>query len=179
MLTNILRRVFVTCSGVFRSVLGCSGTLNTSATHSKPTRGQGDSLTKKEPMMTYQNCKPAYIPYSIWCANEMWPRATVIVKPQDVPTVHTNPWVRVFRRNLNIPLRRWTPSWSWQGEDDKKYFYDIDLKRMTPDEKQRLIQHMAELMKIPEHYVSENIDAWGARIPAEQVIVSPPVRRLN
>lgn len=135
------------------------------------------ALPKDDSMTTYQTAKPAHLPYAMWCASEMWPRATIRVTAQDLTT---NQWVRVFRRNQNIPIRRWSPmTVRVKGQAVPTLAYEIDLRRMLPDEKFRLLKIIAHTMALAEDVVAENINRFGVVILAEAVIVTPPVRLLN
>ena len=94
-------------------------------------------------------------------------------------TIHeTSPrasdWLRVFGRLTDIPLRGpFVIRVNVPGRSNVRA-YLLDIAALDPEERLRLVNHIATRFNIPPAEVDRDLDAEGVPILAEDVLVSIP-----
>lgn len=86
-------------------------------------------------------------------------------------------WQKVFGRTTQIPITSWLPTHANLPVGRGVEVYMLDLDRITPDERQRLIEHLAGRFDIPRTQIEEVLDQ-GCPLLADDVIVAIPLRLL-
>jgi len=75
-------------------------------------------------------------------------------------------WRAMFGRLDNIPVTGYVPVLADLPDRPESAVYMLDLARITPDERARLVQHIVARFHIPETEVEWNLDHAGCPILA-------------
>jgi len=79
-------------------------------------------------------------------------------------------WQSVFGRLDDIPVTQYFTTLANLPDRPNSAVYLLDLKRMTPAERERLIWHIAARFDIPAEEVARDLDREGCPILAADVI---------
>lgn len=90
-----------------------------------------------------------------------------------------NDWLFVFGRLDCIPLTGYQPQAATVPGRPDALVYMLDLERLAPAERERLIHHLAVRFKLHVAEVARDLDRVGCPILAEDVLVAVPMRLLN
>lgn len=101
--------------------------------------------------------------------------------PEDFTVTLTDPtqalnWLTILNTKT-IPVTSWTPEWSIPlGLEEPQLTYRLDLALLTPRQRQRLVQTLADRFSQTIAVVEQQIDEHGVAIPAEacQVNIKNP-----
>lgn len=83
-------------------------------------------------------------------------------------------WQRIFGRLDNIPLTSSRLNLVRHQTEGLMYVYGLDLSALTPDERERLIDFLAEKFNLPRAEVAGDIDEQGVPVRAEDALVNSP-----
>lgn len=92
-----------------------------------------------------------------------------IAKISEESTRHRE-WIEVMGVD-EIPLKSPFPEWASAPGVEAGLFYQIDLSAITPEQRERMIKHIARKFEVDEHEVSSTLDTIGCPILAEDVTV--------
>lgn len=81
-------------------------------------------------------------------------------------------WRAIYGRLDGIPLQSVVPIAVHVPVKGDTLAYLLDLERITPDERQRLIAHLAASFNYSRETVEQNLDQMGVPILVEDVIVT-------
>jgi len=107
--------------------------------------------------------------------NDLRPGCTLTLSECDV---RARQWLFVFGRLCDIPITGYLPQHARLPGMGKELVYLLDLARVTPDERARLVSVIAERFDMDEAEVELNLDASGCPILAEGVMVAIPLRLM-
>jgi len=79
-------------------------------------------------------------------------------------------WLAVFSRLDHIPITGYLPIVADLPDRPNSAIYLLDLPRVTPDERERLVQHIAARFNIPAHEVERYLDREGCPLLAADTI---------
>jgi hypothetical protein len=85
-------------------------------------------------------------------------------------------FLEVFERLHDIPIKGWLPVLAQLPGPGERLVYVMDLDRLTPDERARLVQNLARSFGDTTDIVAKELDANGVSILAEGTIVAIPLR---
>lgn len=83
-------------------------------------------------------------------------------------------WEKIFHRLHDIPLRGPLPMPVHLPGIGVKQAYMLDLSAITLDERQRLVEHLAERFNLLPVQVEYDLDRVGVPILADEVLISVP-----
>jgi hypothetical protein len=81
-------------------------------------------------------------------------------------------WKRIFPQNGHLPIRSPIPAGTGRFPDSESHFYYMDMSRVTPEQKQMIIQELARKFHLTEDEVASDIERVGIPIKADDVMVS-------
>jgi len=85
-------------------------------------------------------------------------------------------WQRIFGRLNNVPLTSSRLHLVRHQTEGLMYVYELDISALTPEERERLIDLLAEEFNLPRSEVASDVDEQGVPIRAEDVLLDrPPV----
>lgn len=85
----------------------------------------------------------------------------------------------VFGRLIKIPIKSWLPTRGNLPDKPNAEIYMLDLQRITPDERSRLIQNIAARFNLPAVEVAQDLTARGCPILGDDITVAIPLRLIN
>lgn len=80
-------------------------------------------------------------------------------------------WIYCFGSN-EVILKHPIPKWGNFPKEGKKLYYELDLEALTPEQRDKLIKHLARTFDVPVEEVKRDIDEMGVPILADEVILS-------
>jgi len=80
-------------------------------------------------------------------------------------------WLKVFGTTI-IPLRSPLPTIAILPGLGERVIYQIDISALSPEQRQRMIQHISRRFRIAPEEVDAALDEQGCPIRAEDVTVS-------
>ncbi len=98
------------------------------------------------------------------------PRANIAPESPRAPT-----WFNIFGTLEGIPLTKYLPDITDLPGKQNALVYLLDLNRITPIEREKLIEHLAYRFGIDRDIVAASLDREGVPILADDVTVSIPL----
>jgi hypothetical protein len=81
-------------------------------------------------------------------------------------------WKRVFPPDGRLPIRSPVAAGMGNFPGGQSPFYLMDMSRVTPEQKQLIIEELARKFHIPEKAVASDIERDGIPVKADDVIVA-------
>ncbi len=101
------------------------------------------------------------------------PTATIMQKSERAPD-----WLNIFGRLSDIPVTKYLPDVVNLPGKPASRVYFLDLLRITPSERSKLIGSIARRFNLDRNFVEQHLDAEGCPILADEVVVAIPLRFL-
>ena len=81
-------------------------------------------------------------------------------------------WLRVFPLDGHVPIKSPVIAGTARVKEEKFEFYQVDLARVTPEQRENIIIEMTSKFGLPGVEVRKDLDEKGLIVKAENVIVS-------
>jgi|SRR5579862_565458 len=79
-------------------------------------------------------------------------------------------WMRVFGGRM-VPILSPIPVWAQAPGVEAGLFYQVDLTTLTPEQRTRMVQHIARTFSLSEAEVDATLDEVGCPLLADDVTV--------
>lgn len=89
-------------------------------------------------------------------------------------------WLQIFGRTENIPLASWIPTIGYlPGQQGPQQVYILDFTRITPEERTRFIDAVAEATGTHRDTVAADLERLSGYISEKDAIVPIPLYLLD
>ena len=85
-------------------------------------------------------------------------------------------WEAILGTNT-VPAKSIIPSWGNFPIVGRQEYYECDLDRLTPEQKDKLIKHISNKFNLQEDAVKRDIDKMGVPILTKDCVVADDMRK--